>query len=85
MKPLIAMCILIVACLSFSKEAGAAQKKKDAKRSYPYGYGYQGGVLTHPSSNPFSNPIGQGVPPAVSTSPGRNDRWMRAAPGATRQ
>jgi hypothetical protein len=29
-------------------------------------------VATRPSNNPFQNPIGQGVPPAVSTNPNLN-------------
>jgi hypothetical protein len=29
-------------------------------------------VATRPSSNPFKNPIGQGVPPAVSSNPNLN-------------
>lgn len=31
-----------------------------------------GGVATQPSNHPFENPIGQGVPPAVSTNPALN-------------
>ena len=77
--------IVAIGCMGFGEQALAAQKKKGAKRSYPYGYGHQGGTATQPSSSPFSNPIRQGVPPAVSTTPGRNDGLMRAAPGATRR
>jgi hypothetical protein len=29
-------------------------------------------VATQPSNNPFQNPIGQGVPPAVSANPNLN-------------
>ncbi|MEK9281699.1 MULTISPECIES: hypothetical protein [unclassified Bradyrhizobium] len=29
-------------------------------------------VATRPSNNPFQNPIGQGVPPAVSANPNLN-------------
>ena len=29
-------------------------------------------VATQPSNNPFQNPIGQGVPPAVSANPSNN-------------
>lgn len=29
-------------------------------------------VATRPSNNPFQNPIGQGVPPAVSANPSLN-------------
>jgi ABC-type sugar transport system substrate-binding protein len=29
-------------------------------------------VATQPSNNPFSNPIGQGVPPAASANPNLN-------------
>lgn len=31
------------------------------------------GVATQPSNNPFSNPIGQGVPPAASSNPRYNN------------
>jgi hypothetical protein len=34
--------------------------------------GQRGPVATRPSNNPFQDPIGQGVPPAVSTNPNMN-------------
>lgn len=35
-------------------------------------------VATRPSDNPFQNPIGQGVPPAVSANPARNSNLTSA-------
>lgn len=35
-------------------------------------------VATQPSNNPFSNPIGQGVPPATSANPNLNSNRTNA-------
>jgi hypothetical protein len=36
-------------------------------------------VATRPSNNPFQNPIGQGVPPAVSANPNLNSNRTNIA------
>ena len=42
-------------------------------------YGSRGGVAIQPNNNnPFKNPIGQGVPPAVSANPARNGNQISA-------
>ena len=70
-KFLVLLGVIAIACMCFGGDAVAAKKKKGWKRPYTT-HGYQGGVATQPSNNPFADPIGLGVPPAVSTDPRRN-------------
>jgi len=45
--------------------------------------GSRNAVATQPSSNPFVNPIGQGVPPAVSSQPYLNSNRTNVPLGRT--
>jgi hypothetical protein len=41
------------------------------------------GTATHPSNNPFQNPIGQGVPPAASVNGNLNNGRTMTGPAGT--
>jgi hypothetical protein len=63
--------VTMAAALAF---ATSALGQNAQKTNRPQGYGTQSRtpVATQPSNNPFSNPIGQGVPPAASANPNLN-------------
>ena len=69
--------LLIFLCLVTSLSVASAQesrKKNDGNRGGTATPTYQGGTATRPSDNPFQDPLGQVVPPAVSTNPQWNNR-----------
>ena len=51
---------------------GTQQRQAARPRSQNVTTGSHSAVATRPSNNPFRNPIGQGVPPAVSANPNLN-------------
>lgn len=63
--------VIMATLLAFTAPALAQGTQKTNR---PQGYGTQSRtpVATQPSNNPFSNPIGQGVPPAASANPAIN-------------
>ena len=63
------LAILLLATQALAQ--GTSQEPKRINRTHP-GVTTGGAVATQPSSSPFKNPIGQGVPPAVSSTPSRN-------------
>jgi hypothetical protein len=65
--------LLLIAPLVFTAPALAQGAQQGAKnRSQNVIAGSRTPVATQPSNNPFQNPIGQGVPPAVSANPNLN-------------
>jgi hypothetical protein len=70
--------LLLIAPLVFAPPAlaqGTQQKQYQGgvqHRSQNATTGLRAPVATRPSNNPFQNPIGQGVPPAVSANPNLN-------------
>ena len=70
--------LLLIASLVFAPPAlaqGTQQKQYQGgvqHRSQNASTGSRAPVATRPSNNPFQNPIGQGVPPAVSANPNLN-------------
>ena len=59
-------CLLVAVLLM---DVATAQQVFDPKRTrtgHDISYGSRSAVATHPSNNPFVNPFGKGVPPAVS-------------------
>jgi hypothetical protein len=62
----------LVSTLSAPTLAQNTQQRNATVRSQGYTTGSRGPVATQPSNNPFKNPIGQGVPPAVSANPNLN-------------
>jgi hypothetical protein len=70
--------LCLIAALVFATPALAQgtkqQQYQDARqhRSSTATIGARRPVATRPSNNPFQNPIGQGIPPAVSADPSRN-------------
>jgi hypothetical protein len=68
--------LLLIAPLVLSAPAfaqGTQQKQQGVQgRSQSTTAGTRAPVATRPSNNPFQNPIGQGVPPAVSANPNQN-------------
>jgi hypothetical protein len=70
--------LLLIAPLVFATPAlaqGTQQTQYQGaqqQRSQNATTGQRRPVATRPSNNPFQNPIGQGVPPAVSANPNLN-------------
>lgn len=70
--------LLLLAPLVFAPAAlaqGTQQKQYQGTvqhRSQNATTGLRAPVATRPSNNPFKDPIGQGVPPAVSANPNLN-------------
>lgn len=62
---------LVIAMLGASTAADAQGTQQRAQRGQPQPA--RRAVATQPSNNPFQNPIGQGVPPAVSANPNLNN------------
>jgi hypothetical protein len=72
-KILFATLILCIG-VGFAAAQGTGERAQGTGERIQSGRGQQGrAVATQPSDNPFVNPIGQGVPPAVSTNPRLND------------
>ena len=61
----IASLILATPALAQGTQQGVATGPQNSQRT-------RTPVATQPSNNPFKNPIGQGVPPAVSANPNQN-------------
>lgn len=68
LKPL----VIIATVVSLAGPAFAQSTQQNRNRSQTYTTRARTPVATQPSNNPFSNPIGQGVPPAVSANPNLN-------------
>jgi hypothetical protein len=66
--------LVLIALLLFAVPALAqnTQQQGTKNRSQNVTTGSRTPVATQPSNNPFQNPIGQGVPPAVSANPNLN-------------
>lgn len=65
---------LLIASLVFASPVLAQGTQQGSKPNQPHN-GFAGAhrpVATQPSNNPFSNPIGQGVPPAASANSNLN-------------
>jgi hypothetical protein len=70
--PMLPLRLLLIAPLVLGS-AVLAQGTQQGVKSRPQGtVGSRTPVATQPSNNPFQNPIGQGVPPAVSANPNLN-------------
>lgn len=67
---LLLMTPLVVATPALAQ--GTQQHQGVQNRSPNVTTGSRSPVATRPSNNPFQNPIGQGVPPAVSVNPNLN-------------
>lgn len=63
--------VITAITLAFATSAFGEGTQK-TNRSQNYGTQSRTPVATQPSNNPFSNPIGQGVPPAASANPALN-------------
>jgi hypothetical protein len=70
--------LLIVAVAFACATSALAQGTQKTNRSQTYTSQSRTPVATQPSNNPFSNPIGQGVPPAVSANPNLNSNRTNA-------
>jgi len=64
--------LMIVAAVLACATPALAQGTQQTNRSRTYNTQSRTPVATQPSNNPFSNPIGQGVPPAASANPNLN-------------
>ena len=66
----------LIALLAFATPAQGTQQKQyqgaQQHRSQNATTDQRRPVATRPSNDPFRNPIGQGVPPAVSANPNLN-------------
>jgi hypothetical protein len=63
---------LVVATPAFAQGTQQQGQQGAKNRSQNATTGTQNPVATQPSNDPFRNPIGQGVPPAVSANPNLN-------------
>jgi len=74
--------LLLIAPLVFAAPAfaqGTQQQAQGVKNRSPnVTTGPRAPVATRPSDNPFQNPIGQSVPPAVSSNPNLNSNQTNA-------
>jgi ABC-type sugar transport system substrate-binding protein len=64
--------VTMAAALAFASSAFGQNAQKTNRPQGYYGTQSRTPVATQPSNNPFSNPIGQGVPPAASANPNLN-------------
>jgi hypothetical protein len=73
---MLALRFLVTTPLMFALGASAfaqgTQQTNSQTRSQNYTAGSHAPVATRPSNSPFQNPIGQGIPPAVSANPNLN-------------
>lgn len=72
MLPLILLLIAPLVVATPALAQGTQQHRGVQNRSQNVTTGSLAPVATRPSNNPFRNPIGQGVPPAVSVNPNLN-------------
>jgi hypothetical protein len=71
---------LLLIALLFLVTPALAQGTQQGVKNLPQGtVGSRTPVATHPSNNPFRNPIGQGVPPATSANPNLNSNRTNIA------
>jgi hypothetical protein len=72
---------LLIAPLVFAAPVLAQGTQQHGVRNRPQGTiaGPRAPVATQPSNNPFRNPIGQGVAPAVSANPNLNSNRTNVA------
>jgi len=73
--------LLVIALLVFASPALAQGTQQQGVKNRPQNSiaGSRTPVATQPSNNPFQNPIGQGVPPAVSANPNLNSNRTNIA------
>ena len=73
--------LLVIALLVFASPALAQGTQQQGVKNRPQNSiaGSRAPVATQPSNNPFQNPIGQGVPPAVSANPNLNSNRTNIA------
>jgi len=73
--------LLLIAPLVFAAPALAqgTQQHGTQNRGQNFTTGSRAPVATRPSNNPFQNPIGQSVPPAVSSNPNLNSNRTNIA------
>lgn len=71
MLPLLFL-LIVPLLLATPALAQGTQQQQGAQHRQNVTTGSRNPVATQPSSNPFRNPIGQGVPPAVSSNPNLN-------------
>lgn len=64
--------VITATVLALAAPAFGQGAQQNRNRSQNYRTQSRAPVATQPSNNPFSNPIGQGVPPAVSANPNLN-------------
>ncbi|MGY4615497.1 hypothetical protein ACVWZ4_000724 [Bradyrhizobium sp. USDA 4472] len=64
--------LVLVAAVLVSAAPALSQGTQKTNRFPNYNTQSRAPVATQPSNNPFSNPIGQGVPPAASANPNLN-------------
>jgi hypothetical protein len=64
--------LLMVPLVLAAPALAQGTKQGTTNRSQHVTAGSRTPVATQPSNNPFQNPIGQGVPPAVSANPNLN-------------
>jgi hypothetical protein len=64
--------LLIVPLVLAAPALAQGTKQGTTNRSQHVTTGSRTPVATQPSNHPFQNPIGQGVPPAVSANPNLN-------------
>jgi hypothetical protein len=64
--------LLIVPLVLAAPALAQGTKQGTTNRSQHVTTGSRTPVATQPSNHPFQNPIGQGVPPAVSVNPNLN-------------
>jgi hypothetical protein len=64
--------LLIIHLVLAGPALAQGTKQGTATRSQTVTTGSRTPVATQPSNHPFQNPIGQGVPPAVSANPNLN-------------
>lgn len=69
---------IISAAAQISPNGSQGSVNPGARARPAQGHQARNPVATQPSNNPFQNPIGQGVPPAVSANPNNNsNRTLR--------
>jgi hypothetical protein len=66
----LALALLLCSCAAFAQGTRQPRPGEHVRTSATA----SGSVATNPSSNPFQNPIGQGVPPAASSNGYRRTR-----------
>jgi hypothetical protein len=67
-----ALAFLFLSLFGQALAQGTKQPAGSAQRTTTGNNNSGNAVATHPSNNPFQNPIGQGVPSAANANAGRN-------------